>query len=53
VPADFFYDWQKLEEKAKQPYAIELKDQPIFAFAACGTTGKTGPRASDSRRTAS
>ena len=33
VPADFFYEWQQLGLKAKQPYAFEIKDQPIFAFA--------------------
>jgi putative SOS response-associated peptidase YedK len=33
VPADFFYEWQRLDEKTKQPYAIELKNQPIFALA--------------------
>jgi putative SOS response-associated peptidase YedK len=33
VPADFLYEWQQLGLKAKQPYAIELKDQPVFAFA--------------------
>jgi putative SOS response-associated peptidase YedK len=33
VPADFFYEWHRLDAKAKQPNAIELKDQRIFAFA--------------------
>jgi putative SOS response-associated peptidase YedK len=33
VPADLFYEWQKLNEKAKQPYAIALKDGGLFAFA--------------------
>ena len=33
VPADFFYEWHRLDAKAKQPYAIELRNQPIFAFA--------------------
>jgi putative SOS response-associated peptidase YedK len=33
VPADLFYEWQKLNKKAKQPYAIALKDGGIFAFA--------------------
>jgi putative SOS response-associated peptidase YedK len=33
VPADYFYEWKKLDAKAKQPYAIALKDGSIFAFA--------------------
>jgi putative SOS response-associated peptidase YedK len=33
VPADFFYEWQKISEKAKQPYAIAAKDDAMFAFA--------------------
>jgi putative SOS response-associated peptidase YedK len=33
VPADWFYEWQKLDAKTKQPYAIGLKDNSMFAFA--------------------
>ncbi len=33
VPADWFYEWKKLDEKTKQPYAIAMKDQSLFAFA--------------------
>jgi putative SOS response-associated peptidase YedK len=35
VPADFFYEWQKIEAnaKAKRPHAIALKDGSPFAFA--------------------
>lgn len=33
VPADWFYEWQKLDAKTKQPYAIALKDRGPFAFA--------------------
>jgi putative SOS response-associated peptidase YedK len=33
VPADGFYEWQKLDAKTKQPYAITLKDERMFAFA--------------------
>jgi putative SOS response-associated peptidase YedK len=33
VPADWFYEWQKLDAKTKQPYAIALKDGDLFAFA--------------------
>jgi putative SOS response-associated peptidase YedK len=32
VPADWFYEWQKLDEKTKQPYAIAMKDDGMFAF---------------------
>jgi putative SOS response-associated peptidase YedK len=32
VPADWFYEWQKIG-KAKQPYAIAAKDDAMFAFA--------------------
>ena len=33
VPADLFYEWQKIDAKTKQPYAIGMKDGSIFAFA--------------------
>ena len=33
VPADLFYEWQKLDEKTKQPFAIALKNDEMFAFA--------------------
>jgi putative SOS response-associated peptidase YedK len=33
VPADWFYEWRKIDPKTKQPYAIALKDNSIFAFA--------------------
>jgi putative SOS response-associated peptidase YedK len=33
VPADWFYEWKKLDEKSKQPYAIGLSDNAPFAFA--------------------
>lgn len=33
VPADGFYEWQKLDAKDKQPYAIGLKDGAPLAFA--------------------
>ncbi|MDR3727136.1 MAG: SOS response-associated peptidase [Terracidiphilus sp.] len=33
VPADWFYEWKKLDAKAKQPYAISMKDAELFAFA--------------------
>jgi len=33
VPADAFYEWQKIDAKNKQPYAIAMKDERLFAFA--------------------
>jgi putative SOS response-associated peptidase YedK len=33
VPAEWFYEWQKLDAKTKQPFAISLKDHSIFGFA--------------------
>ena len=33
VPADFFYEWQKIDAKRKQPYAIGMRDGTMFAFA--------------------
>ena len=33
VPADWFYEWQRLDEKTKQPYAISMKGDGMFAFA--------------------
>jgi putative SOS response-associated peptidase YedK len=33
VPAQWFYEWQQIDEKTKQPYAIALKDRSLFAFA--------------------
>jgi putative SOS response-associated peptidase YedK len=33
VPADAFYEWQHLDAKAKQPFAIALKGGEPYAFA--------------------
>jgi putative SOS response-associated peptidase YedK len=33
VPADAFYEWQKLDAKSKQPFAISLKKGSLYAFA--------------------
>ncbi len=40
VPADWFYEWRKVDAKAKQPYAIALKDDGLFAFAGLWDTWK-------------
>jgi putative SOS response-associated peptidase YedK len=33
VPAEFFYEWKKIDGKTKQPHAISLQDGSLFAFA--------------------
>ena len=33
VPADAFYEWQKLGSKEKQPYSFGMLDDSVFAFA--------------------
>lgn len=33
VPADAFYEWQKIDAKTKQPFAIALKSGDPYAFA--------------------
>jgi putative SOS response-associated peptidase YedK len=33
IPADGFYEWKRLNEKTKQPYAFTLKSREPFAFA--------------------
>jgi putative SOS response-associated peptidase YedK len=33
VPADAFYEWQKLDAKNKQPYAIAMKSGEPYGFA--------------------
>ena len=34
IPADGFYEWQAIPgQKTKQPYLINVRDVPVFAFA--------------------
>lgn len=33
IPADGFYEWQKLDARHKQPFHIRMKDERPFAFA--------------------
>jgi len=40
IPANWFYEWQKVEVKTKQPYAIALKDGALFAIAGLWETWK-------------
>jgi len=41
VPVDNFYEWQKLDGKAKQPYAIALADRGIMALAGLWETWRS------------
>ncbi len=40
IPADAFYEWQKLDARHKQPYAIAMQDDSLFAFAGLWETWK-------------
>ena len=40
VPAEWFYEWQKIDAKTKQPYAIGLRDGSLFTFAGLWETWK-------------
>jgi putative SOS response-associated peptidase YedK len=33
IPADAFYEWQKIDAKTRQPFAIGMKDRSPYAFA--------------------
>jgi putative SOS response-associated peptidase YedK len=33
IAADGFYEWKKLDAKARQPYAITMRDRGLFGFA--------------------
>lgn len=33
VPAEWFYEWQKIDAKTKQAYAIGMQDGALFGFA--------------------
>jgi len=33
IPADVFYEWQKIDAKTRQPFAIGMKDGSPYAFA--------------------
>src|ERR1700733_4406521 len=33
IPADWFYEWQKIDAKTKQPYAIGMRNDSPFALA--------------------
>jgi putative SOS response-associated peptidase YedK len=40
VPAEWLYEWKKIDAKTKQPYAIGLRDGSLFAFAGLWETWK-------------
>ena len=40
VLADFFLEWMKFDAKTKQPHAIALRDDSLFAFAGLWDTWK-------------
>ena len=47
VPADWFYEWLRVDPKTKQPFAIALKDRSMFPFAGlweCWKDKATGGR---------
>jgi hypothetical protein len=50
VPADAFYEWQKLDAKTKQPFAIALKSDEPYAFA--GLREKWKDRKAETERNA-
>jgi hypothetical protein len=48
VPADGFFEWRAIKvQKAKQPYAIAIRDGKPFGSAVSGRTGGTWPAAID------
>jgi putative SOS response-associated peptidase YedK len=44
VPADAFYEWQKIDAKTKQPFAIGMKDGSPYAFAGLWERWKNADR---------
>jgi putative SOS response-associated peptidase YedK len=45
IPADLFYEWQKIGPKEKRPFAVDMKDSSPFAFAGIWETGRQQGRA--------
>ena len=49
LPVDGFFEWKAIKgQKAKQPYAIAMKNGSPFGLAGCGRTGRTLHQASGS-----
>jgi len=40
VPADCLFEWKKIDAKSKEPRAIALQDDSLFAFAGCWESWK-------------
>jgi putative SOS response-associated peptidase YedK len=32
IPGEFFYEWEQVDKKTKQPYAVALTDDRLFSF---------------------
>lgn len=32
IPGEFFYEWEPIDKKTKQPYAVALSDDRLFSF---------------------
>ena len=48
VPADWFYEWKKIDAKTKQPYAIALNDGSLVRICRpLGDMERQGHRAND------
>ncbi|MCF8466142.1 MAG: SOS response-associated peptidase [Sneathiella sp.] len=41
IPANGFYEWQKIGKSGKQPWLIGVKDAPLFAFAGLWETWRS------------
>ena len=50
IPANGFYEWKKLDAKAKQPHAITMKNRGLFGFMGLWSGGKTRRAASWCRK---
>ena len=50
VPADAFYEWQKLDAKNKQPFAIAMKDGQPHALAGLWEKSKDRKQEQSCRR---
>ncbi|MEQ9409214.1 MAG: SOS response-associated peptidase [Fuerstiella sp.] len=48
IPADGFYEWEKLPDRKKQPWLMQLADGKPFAFAGLWETWKPRPAAASS-----
>jgi putative SOS response-associated peptidase YedK len=40
IPAEWFYEWHRIDEKTRQPFAMGMKDGSLFAFAGLWETWK-------------